>query len=489
MSQSGGTAKDAPNLLLEEELQAQLEQDVFMLPTVTVNGEVYRGTFNCPSSKPADCGLLWAVCAGFSKDTRPAECPPMKKGEYMDDLDLSVPTPAPLDPGVDVKAPYGGMTSNDEAKESELLRTRNESPAPAPIVEILLEVLSKPLSTTSLLQHGLLSSAAADIPAWSGWKRSGGMTGALFYAGDACSNLEGLKQQALRDGRSTHGTIALIDMRETKTYGCAGTFCNVNETKCTKAVRLWRAQEAHAQAVLIIEDEEKTVPGDSAAIPAVRISPLQGQLLKNVMCTGDARGKCDPGHIYSHKVLVKLAWAPASIRSGSPTTATGAQLLGTFKSAAYSFAGADSSITPGGSLSPISISQATAVLRSYKSLGSAALNSAHSIASQARARLSDSSYVIRVILGLVATVIATVIFLALVLVIPVDSTTVGGLQWIRERAVDILVVSGDASGTCAFEKSLLAIPSTFVCLYMLVPYMYRFVERKSYSKHPAATRR
>jgi len=64
---SGGLEKDAPNTLLDLEIQVQNKQGVVVLPTAFVNTAAMRGQLSAKS-------VFSAICAGYSDGTTPAIC-------------------------------------------------------------------------------------------------------------------------------------------------------------------------------------------------------------------------------------------------------------------------------------------------------------------------------------------------------------------------------------------------------------------------------
>jgi hypothetical protein len=68
MADSGGTTEDdAPNILLESELQHQLEMGVVILPSLFVNGIALRGATSRDT-------VFGAICHSFGEDLQPEIC-------------------------------------------------------------------------------------------------------------------------------------------------------------------------------------------------------------------------------------------------------------------------------------------------------------------------------------------------------------------------------------------------------------------------------
>jgi hypothetical protein len=75
MADSGGLTADGPNSFLEAQIQAQLETGAYLLPTIMVNGQTYRGNLACKDTSNLDhCGLLETLCAGFKPKSAPDIC-------------------------------------------------------------------------------------------------------------------------------------------------------------------------------------------------------------------------------------------------------------------------------------------------------------------------------------------------------------------------------------------------------------------------------
>merc|ERR1712023_132943 len=64
---SGGLEDDTKNQRLENEIAAQSERGVVVLPTAFVNTAAIRGQLSSAS-------VFTAICAGYSEGTRPAIC-------------------------------------------------------------------------------------------------------------------------------------------------------------------------------------------------------------------------------------------------------------------------------------------------------------------------------------------------------------------------------------------------------------------------------
>jgi hypothetical protein len=67
MSDSGGTEGDQTNSKLENELTAQNQRGVVVIPTAFVNSAAIRGALNVGN-------VFQAICAGYLEGTAPAAC-------------------------------------------------------------------------------------------------------------------------------------------------------------------------------------------------------------------------------------------------------------------------------------------------------------------------------------------------------------------------------------------------------------------------------
>ena len=81
MRDSGGLDGDVANKILDHEIEQQVDDGAFIMPSVLVNGVFYRGNLLCdvgnhlPESVLIEhCGLLGAICAGFPPGTKPTAC-------------------------------------------------------------------------------------------------------------------------------------------------------------------------------------------------------------------------------------------------------------------------------------------------------------------------------------------------------------------------------------------------------------------------------
>jgi hypothetical protein len=74
---SGGVEADSANELLQEQVRAQTDQQVWSLDvtTLTVNGVKFRGNLRCQDpDDPERCAPLEAICAGFAPMSKPPIC-------------------------------------------------------------------------------------------------------------------------------------------------------------------------------------------------------------------------------------------------------------------------------------------------------------------------------------------------------------------------------------------------------------------------------
>jgi hypothetical protein len=77
MADSGGVFEDRENTILQGQLGAQVDDNVFVQPTIIINGVQYRGNLECANTNNLEhCAVLSAICAGYAKDKKPDICTP-----------------------------------------------------------------------------------------------------------------------------------------------------------------------------------------------------------------------------------------------------------------------------------------------------------------------------------------------------------------------------------------------------------------------------
>ena len=84
IAEAGGTDDDGgTNHALEAELRAQTDANVFLQPTLLINGRQYRGNFLCPNPNSlSHCAVLEALCAGFDAAHTNGLCVEEKQPTY-----------------------------------------------------------------------------------------------------------------------------------------------------------------------------------------------------------------------------------------------------------------------------------------------------------------------------------------------------------------------------------------------------------------------
>jgi len=87
----------ASNPLLDAELKARRDDGVFILPTIMINTQKYRGRITCPHPiSQTTCGVLQAVCAGYLNPQKVPACTPefcWKKKDHCGECRSSVDDP------------------------------------------------------------------------------------------------------------------------------------------------------------------------------------------------------------------------------------------------------------------------------------------------------------------------------------------------------------------------------------------------------------
>ena len=77
MADSGGYDRGSSNsnTKLDEMVTAEVDDNVFIIPTLAINDVVYRGSLMCPLPiRRETCGVFSTICAGFAPESLPPQC-------------------------------------------------------------------------------------------------------------------------------------------------------------------------------------------------------------------------------------------------------------------------------------------------------------------------------------------------------------------------------------------------------------------------------
>jgi len=76
VSTSGGTEfHGGENQMLYAEIEIRMQKRIWLMPSLMINKEAYRGALDCPEPiSLATCPVLSAICAGLPDENRPSAC-------------------------------------------------------------------------------------------------------------------------------------------------------------------------------------------------------------------------------------------------------------------------------------------------------------------------------------------------------------------------------------------------------------------------------